>query len=106
MAEVPTNQSNITLAKFPANSHLQFLKEINGVRGSFSTDILFPELGLKSQQHVWLLRAAKSWNNLAGQPHGTVYSSIALDGCRVAVGSSRRNWARSMIKAIALQVMS
>ena len=83
-----------------ATAYLQLLKEITGVRGSTSTDILLAELGLRSLQHVWLLRAAKFWNNLAGKPHGTLYSSIALDGCRAAVGSSRRNWAWSMFKAI------
>ena len=83
-----------------ATSHLQLLKEITGVRGSTSTDILLAELGLKSPQHVWLLRAAKFWNNLAGKPHGSIYGTIALDGCLAAVGSSRRNWAWSMFKAI------
>ena len=81
-------------------SHLQLLKEITGARSSTSTDILLAELGLKSLQHVWLLRAAKFWNNLAGKPCGSIYSTIALDGCRAAVGSSRRNWAWSMFKAI------
>ena len=81
-------------------SHLQLLKEITGVRGSTSTDILLAELGLKSPQHVWLLRAAKFWNNLAGKPFGNIYNTIALDGCLAAVGSSRRNWAWSMFKAI------
>ena len=61
-----------------ATSHLQLLKEITGVRGSTSTDILLAELGLKSPQHVWLLRAAKFWNNLAGKPHGNIYSTIAF----------------------------
>ena len=31
--------------------------------GSTSTAILLAELGLKSLHHVWLLRAAKFWNN-------------------------------------------
>ena len=83
-----------------ATSHLQLLKEITGVRATTSTDILLAELGLKSPQHVWLLRAAKFWNNLAGKPHGNIYSTIALDGCLAAVGLSRRNWAWSMFKAI------
>ena len=83
-----------------ATSHLQMLKEITGVRGSTSTDILLAELGLKSLQHVWLLRAAKFWNSLAGKPSGTFYKVIALDCCRDAVGSSRHNWAWSMFKAI------
>ena len=39
--------------------HLQILKEIAGVRGSTSTDILLTKLGLKSLQHVWLLRAVQ-----------------------------------------------
>ena len=84
----------------PATSHLQLLKEITGVRGSTSTDILLAELGLKSLQHVWLLRAAKFWNNLAGKPHDNIYSTIALDGCLASVGSSRLYWAGSMFKAI------
>ena len=83
-----------------ATSHLQMLKEITGVRGSTSTDILLAELGLKSLQHVWLLRAAKFWNSLAGKSSGTFYKVIALDCCRDAVGSSRHNWAWSMFKAI------
>ena len=57
------------------------LKEITGVRGSTSTDILLAELGLKSLHHVWLLRAAKFWNNLAGKPSGNLYRCIALDCC-------------------------
>ena len=88
--------SNLDLA----TSHLQLLKEITGVRGSTSTDILLAELGLKSLQHVWLLRAAKFWNNLAGKPHDNIYSTIALDGCLASVGSSRLYWARSIFKAI------
>ena len=40
-------------------SYLQMLKEITGVKGCTSTDILLAELGLKSLRHVWLLRAAK-----------------------------------------------
>ena len=61
--------------RFPSHSgqyELSKLKEITGVRGSTSTDILLAELGLKSQQHVWLLCAARFWNNLAGKPHGTI----------------------------------
>ena len=83
-----------------ATSHLQMLKEITGVRGNTSTDILFAELGLKSLQHVWLLRAAKFWNSLAGKPNGTFYKIIALDCCKDAVAASRHNWAWSMFKAI------
>ena len=81
-------------------SHLQMLKEITGVRGSTSTDILLAELGLKPLQHVWLLRAAKFWNNLAGKPAGNIYNLTALDCCTAAVVSSQRNWAWSMFKAI------
>ena len=55
-------------------SHLQMLKEITGVRGSTSTDILLAELGLKPLQHVWLLHAAKFWNSLAGKPAGNIYN--------------------------------
>ena len=51
-------------------------------------------------QHVWLLRAAKFWNNLAGKPAGTVYKLIALDCCTAAVVSSCHNWAWSMFRAI------
>ena len=76
------------------------LKEITGVRGSTSIDILLAELGLKSLQHVWLLRAAKFWNNLAGKPNGTFYKVIALDYCKDAAVASRRNWAWSMFKVI------
>ena len=83
-----------------ATSHLQMLKEITGVRGNTSTDILFAELGLKSLQHVWLLRAAKFWNSLAGKPNGTFYKIIALDCCKDAVAALRHNWAWSMFKAI------
>ena len=57
-----------------ATSHLQMLKEITGVRGSTSTDILLAELGLKPLQHVWLLHAAKFWNSLAGKPAGNIYN--------------------------------
>ena len=88
------------LRKDLITSHLQMLKEITGVRGSTSTDILLAELGLKPLHHVWLLRAAKFWNNLAGKPAGNVYRCIALDCCGAAVGSSQRNWAWSMFKAV------
>ena len=80
--------------------HLQMLKEITGVRGATATDILLAELGLQSLQHVWLLRAAKFWNSLAGKPDGTVYKLIALDCCTAAVVSSRHNWAWSIFRAI------
>ena len=76
------------------------LKEVTSVRGSTPTDILLVELGLKSLQHVWLLRAAKFWNSLASKPNGTFYKSIALDCCKDAVAASRHNWAWSMFKAI------
>ena len=65
-----------------------------------STDILLAELGLKSLQHVWLLRAAKFWNKLTGRPAGTMYKLIALDCCTAAVVSSCPNWAWSMCRAI------
>ena len=68
--------------------------------GSTSTDILLAELGLKSLQRVWLLRAAKFWNSLSSKPNGTFYKVIALDCCRDAVLTSRHNWAWSMFKAI------
>ena len=83
-----------------ATSHLQMLKEITGVRGSTPTDILLAELGLKSLQHVWLLRAAKFWNSLVSKPNGTFYKIIALNCCKDAVAASRHNWAWSMFKAI------
>ena len=73
------------LRKDLVTSHLRMLKEITGVRGSTSTDILLAELGLKPLQHVWLLRAAKFWNSLAGKPPGNLYRCIALDSCRAAV---------------------
>ena len=82
------------------NIVINMLKEITGVRGSTSTDILLAELGLKSLQHVWLLRAAKFWNTLAGKRAGTMYKLIALDCCTAAVVSSRRNWAWSIFRAI------
>ena len=81
-------------------SYLQMLKEIVCVKSSSPTDILLAKLGLKPLQHVWLLRAAKFWNNLACKPPGSIYNTIALDCCRAAVGSSRHNWAWSMFKAI------
>ena len=76
--------------------HLQILKEITGIRGSTSTDILQADLGLKSLQHVWLLRAAKFWSNLAGRLAGTIYKDIALESCRAAVGSSSNNMFKSV----------
>ena len=69
-------------------SYQHMLKEIVGVRSSSPTDILLAELGLKPLQHVWLLRADKFWNNLACKPPGSIYTTIALDCCRAAVGSS------------------
>ena len=39
-------------------------------------------------------------SQLAGKPHGNIYSRVALDGCLAALGSSRCNWAWSMFKAI------
>ncbi len=96
----PFPQQYRILRKSLITSHLQMLKEITGVRGSTSTDILLAELGLKSLHHVWLLRAAKFWNNLAGKPSGNLYRCIALDCCRAAVAASKRNWAWSMFKAV------
>ena len=78
----PFPQQYRILRKSLITSHLQMLKEITGVRGSTSTDILLAELGLKSPDHVWLLRAAKFWNNLAGKPSGNLYRCIALDCCK------------------------
>ena len=96
----PFPQQYRILGKSLITSHLQMLKEITGVRGSTSTDILLAELGLKSLHHVWLLRAAKFWNNLAGKPSGNLFRCIALDCCRAAVAASKRNWAWSMFKAV------
>ena len=87
----PFPQQYRILRKSLITSHLQMLKDITGVRGSTSTDILLAELGLKSPDHVWLLRAAKFWNNLAGKPSGNLYRCIALDCCRAAVAASKRN---------------
>ena len=61
---------------------------------------ILAELGLKSLQHIWLLRTAKFWNKLAGKPAGTMYKLIALDYCTAAVVSSRRNRAWSIFRAI------
>ena len=96
----PLPQQFRILRKNVITSHLQMLKEITGVRGSTSTDILLAELGPKPLHHVWLLRAAKFWNNLAGKPLGNLYRCIALDCCRAAVVASKRNWAWSMFKAV------
>ena len=84
----PFPQQYRILRKSLITSNLQMLKEITGVRGSTSTDILLAELGLKSLHHVWLLRAAKFWNNLAGKLSGNLYRCIALDCCRAAVAAS------------------
>ena len=67
-------------------SHLQMLKEITGVRGSTSTDILLAELGLKSLQHcmfgscvlpnsgiTWL---AGRWHHI--QSHCTGFNQVAV----------------------------
>ena len=75
-------------------------KENTGVRRKTSTNILLAKLGLKSLQHVWLLRAPKFRNSLVGKPAGTMYKLIALDCCTAAVVSSRRNWAQSIFRAI------
>ena len=85
-----------------ATSHIQLLKEVTGVRANTSTDILLAELGLKSLQHVWLLRAAKFWNNLADKPHGNTYRNIALDGYLAAIGSSRPSALQIMNEAFGL----
>ena len=80
--------------------YLAILREIAGVRTSTAFSILLAELGLKSIQDEWLLKAAKFWNSLAARSPHDIYKRMALDSCASAVARNRRIWARSMFRAI------
>ena len=74
-----------------ANSHLQILRQILGVRSSIAVSILLAEFGLMSLPDQCLLRTATFWNVLAALPPTSLYKKMALDACA---------WATSVSKAV------